>query len=193
MAKRNDKNQRVKSRKKTKNQRWKDKNAQKRGRGRPTKYKSSLVEDAYTYIGECNDKYTQLTKTTLPDDEGILAIVKKGGGVKVENILKVTLPTIEGFALRLGVNDSTLVRWGDKYPDFCAALEAIKKEQKVRLINGGLSNAYNSGFAKFLCSANHGMHETIKTENKEVDPTAFDFELKEPAIYRDPDKRERWQ
>ena len=87
-----------------------------------------------------------------------------------DRVIKVKLPSIEGFSLHLGVATKTLYNWGDEHPEFLHALEKIKKEQQLRLMDKGLSGEYNSTIAKLILSANHGMREKsdITTDGKEL-------------------------
>ena len=111
--------------------------------GRPTDYRPEFVDKASEYIRSCED-----------------VIDRKN------DIAKVQLPTIEGFALHLDVNKTTLYEWANKYPEFSNALEKIKEEQRTRLLNQGLAGNYNSTIAKLVLSANHGMSEkTIQEQS----------------------------
>ncbi len=78
--------------------------------------------------------------------------------------LRVKLPTIEGFALFIGVSKKSLYNWSEEHPEFLHALGKIETEQKERLINSGLSGDYNSTIAKLILSANHGMSEKTETD-----------------------------
>jgi hypothetical protein len=72
------------------------------------------------------------------------------------------LPTIEGLALRIGVDDDQLNEWGKIYPEFHAAIKDLKLKQKNQLINDGLygGKEVNQAMAIFLLKANHDMIET---------------------------------
>lgn len=109
--------------------------------GRPTEYKEEYVGMADHYLAICEDTLTERGK------------------------LQVKLPTLEGFAVYIGVNKSSLYEWEKKHANFSDALTKIRTEQKERLLNMGLSGDYNSTIAKLVLSANHGMAE--KTEVKE--------------------------
>ena len=65
-------------------------------------------------------------------------------------------PTFEGFAKRIGVTVRTLERWAAEKEDFGEAYERCRDVQKRFLIIGGLTERYNSAFAKFMCGV-HGM------------------------------------
>ena len=113
-----------------------------------------MWEQAHDYLAQCEDEYEQVQKSYTQHGESF------------ELKLTVSLPTIEGFALFLGVSKTVLYTWKQKYPEFLNALEFIKAEQKIRLINMGLSGAYNSTMAKLMLSSNHGMREKFEVENK---------------------------
>lgn len=90
------------------------------------------------------------------------------------------LPTVEGFALHLGVDADTLNNWakarvkdehGNKtkkrlHPEFFYAIKKLKTYQKERLINDGLygGKKVNAAMAIFLLKVNHRMVEGAKTD-----------------------------
>ena len=73
--------------------------------------------------------------------------------------IKVRLPTIEGFALYIGVTRQTLYEWKETHQEFSYSLTRILNEQKKRLLNMGLSGHYNPTIAKLILSSDHGMRE----------------------------------
>lgn len=72
------------------------------------------------------------------------------------------LPTIEGLALLLGVDDERIGEYAKKYPEFDATIKALKDKQKNQLINDGMygGKEVNATMAIFLLKANHNMIET---------------------------------
>lgn len=74
------------------------------------------------------------------------------------------LPTIEGLALELGVDDETIGLWAQKDKAFSAAVKDLKSKQKQQLMNDGLygGKEVNSTMAIFLLKVNHEMVETEK-------------------------------
>jgi len=78
--------------------------------------------------------------------------------------MDVRLPTLEGFAVFIGVNKTTLYEWEKDHEEFSNALDLIRSEQQERLINNGLAGTYNSTIAKLILSSNHGMREKTDTD-----------------------------
>lgn len=71
------------------------------------------------------------------------------------------LPTVEGLALALNVNEDTIVEWSKKYSEFSASLKKLMFKQKTQLMNDGMygGKEINSAMAIFLLKANHGMRD----------------------------------
>ena len=86
---------------------------------------------------------------------------------------QMSLPTIQGFSLWLGVNDDTLNEWSKHYPEFSATLERLRKLQAKQLIDDGIygGKEVNATIVKLLLQNTHGMKER-------VDATSNDKELK---------------
>ena len=98
-----------------------------------------------------------------------------------------SLPTKEGFALHIGVDDDTLDNWANaKYPDdyedeslrgqrknpeFFGALKKLMQTQKVQLIDDGIygGKEVNSTIVKLLLQNNHGMKERTDTTTNDKD------------------------
>lgn len=76
------------------------------------------------------------------------------------------LPTIEGLALKLGLDDERIGEYAKQYPEFHATIKELKFKQKNQLINDGMygGKEVNSTMAIFLLKANHGLIETDRHE-----------------------------
>ncbi len=76
------------------------------------------------------------------------------------------IPTVEGVALRLGINKETLYAWAKKYPEFSNTLKELKMRQKEALIETGIfgGKEINSAIIALLLRVNHKMVETTKTD-----------------------------
>lgn len=141
------------------------------GKGRPNEFKKEYIKAVDDYLKECSDKYIGIVEKSGEDGEKIQYLHKDAR-------LKVKLPTIEGFALRLGVCKKSIYNWAKDNEKFLHALEKIEIEQKERLINMGLSGEYNSTIAKLILSANHGMAERNNVNLDDEKPYSLDSELK---------------
>ncbi len=91
------------------------------------------------------------------------------------------LPTIEGLAIYLNVNTSTIFQWNKTYPDFSKYLKKIADSQKEQLINDGMygGKEVNASMAIFLLKAIHGLKDGDGTTNVQVNITPIiDMEAK---------------
>jgi len=77
---------------------------------------------------------------------------------------QTSLPTIEGLALYLDLDDDNVNEYSKRYTQFHATIKRLKSKQKNQLIDDGLygGKEINAGMAIFLLKANHGMIETEK-------------------------------
>lgn len=80
------------------------------------------------------------------------------------------LPTVEGLALKLGVNADTVYEWSKKYPEFSENLKKIAEKQKNQLINDGMygGKEVNASMAIFLLKAIHGLKDGTGMTNVQV-------------------------
>lgn len=79
------------------------------------------------------------------------------------------IPQMSEFARRIGVTLRTLENWTAMDDEFADVYEECMAIQREMLINGSLTEKYNSRTAMFLLSANHRMREytRIKSEQKD--------------------------
>lgn len=141
--------------------------------GRPCEYKEEYISKVDEYLSQCVDGHKEVFKTRqMTDEDGKIKEV-----ITNESVKKVSLPTIEWFALYIGVAKSSLYEWVSDNDEFSNALDKIMIEQKRRLLEEGLSGNYNSTIAKLVLSANHGMKETTVQENTWKDWWPIDNKL----------------
>lgn len=128
-------------------------------KGRPTTYTDEMLTKANEYLNSCydNDKNVDESLEAQPH----------GGALKREKKqeLIVRIPTRGGLARYLGVSRDTLYEWAKNHTEFSDIMEWLGSEQEDRLINNGLSGAYNPTIAKLLLSK-HGYVE--KTEQDQT-------------------------
>lgn len=76
------------------------------------------------------------------------------------------IPTVEGIALKLGINKDTLYDWAKKHKEFSVALEELKMRQKEALTEIGIfgGKEINAAIVALLLKVNHDMVEVNRTE-----------------------------
>lgn len=77
------------------------------------------------------------------------------------------LPTLFRFAMSIGVNKLTVLRWTEEYEDFCNAYNSIKDLQKEFLTTNGLRGLYPPSSFIFVAK-----NVTDMTDEKKVDVTS---------------------
>lgn len=79
------------------------------------------------------------------------------------------LPTKQGFALHIGVDDDTLDNWAKSDKEFFGALKKLMQTQAEQLINDGIygGKEVNSTIVKLLLQNNHGMKERADVTSNE--------------------------
>lgn len=97
------------------------------------------------------------------------------------------VPTVEGLAIALDIDDDTVVEWSKLYPEFSATIKRLKSKQKMHLINAGMfgGKEVNSTMAIFLLKVNHGLVETNNVDlrsNGESINQVVSFNYLPPAI-----------
>lgn len=135
--------------------------------GRPSKYNPKYCDEVDRYLEENQDEEVKVLKQSNSEK----------GFVTYDTKLKVKLPTVEGFAIFIGVNKTTLYEWEKVNQSFSNSLDKIREEQRRRLLNSGLSGDYNSTIAKLILSSNHGMREKsdITSDDQPLTPLLVKF------------------
>lgn len=126
--------------------------------GRPTEYSDEMLVKANEYLDSCYDDDVEQEAHEEQEPQahgGSLRRIRKPE-------LIVRIPTKGGMARHLGVSRDTLYEWAKQHQEFSDIMEWLGSEQEDRLINNGLSGAYNPTIAKLLLSK-HGYVE--KSEN----------------------------
>ncbi len=71
---------------------------------------------------------------------------------------KVRLPSIEGLAVYLDINKDTIYAWCEVNKEFSDVIDSLRANQANKLLENGLSGAYNPTIAKVLLTK-HGYRE----------------------------------
>ena len=73
------------------------------------------------------------------------------------------VPTIEGLADELDISRQTAYNWGNEHDEFLDILDRLMTKQGRRLLAGGLTNEFNSPFAKMMATK-HGYSDKIEQD-----------------------------
>ena len=126
-------------------------------KGRPTKYKKQYsTKRLEEYLDSCKDGEKKI----------VVQENTEKGYTMYKSVPDIKLPSIEGYAIFLGIGRDSLYDWEKVNPEFAVALEKIRSLQKEKLIKHGLEGTYNSTIAKLILSTNHGMHENNDITSK---------------------------
>lgn len=128
------------------------KSAPKKKYGRPTKYKEEYIQACYEFFDR--ELYTDYARE-VPTRDGVTTIIEREPN---------RIPTIEGFALELMVNKTTLYEWAKHHKEFSNALNYGRQKQKEFLNFHSLMGNYNAAYAKFFA-----INATDMVEKKEVE------------------------
>lgn len=89
----------------------------------------------------------------------------------------MAIPTIENFALYLGISRETVYAWERENPEFSDIVEAVRQDQASMLVSKGLDGSFNSTIAKLLLSSKHGYVEQSATDvtskGEKIEPGAM--------------------
>ena len=97
---------------------------------------------------------------------------------KLPDYLKTTgreqtsLPTVEGFAIYLGVSRDTLYEWAKEHKEFSDTVRELMTIQAKQLVDDGIygGKEINASIVKLLLQANHGMRERtdVTSDDKQL-------------------------
>lgn len=77
-------------------------------------------------------------------------VASSGRKIVVRETLVNYPPTLNKFAIKVGVDRHTLKRWAENNPKFCATYDACKTIQEEWLSDRGTTGEYNPGFTKLM-------------------------------------------
>jgi len=107
--------------------------------GQPTKYRPIYCKKIIKFFDKPSTRTVNET------------FYYKNGDEKVKEIeVPNELPTIDLFAMSIGVDDTTLLNWGKKHKEFFAAYQKAKKLQENIWLQNSLRGLYPSQFAIFI-------------------------------------------
>jgi hypothetical protein len=110
------------------------------GAGRPSKYKKQYCEEIIRFFDVPQTKIKKVTQITA------------SGVTEFNKEVPENLPTIIGFARKIGVLSETLKEWADKYEEFSVSYRKALELEKEFLIQNGLKGFYQPNIFQFIAS-----------------------------------------
>ena len=107
--------------------------------GRP-KYKKQYCEEIIRFFDVPQTKIQKVTQITA------------SGVTEFNKEVPENLPTIIGFARKIGVLSETLKEWADKYEEFSVSYRKALELEKEFLIQNGLKGFYQPNIFQFIAS-----------------------------------------
>lgn len=160
---------------------------------RPTKYKEEYCDDIIKYFETCQaeilldvkffqwNKNNPISKILNP-----LAKEEKEETLNASSVKEITqklvmtrFPTFIRYALKIGVDEETMLDREKLYPEFLGARAKCKRIQEAILVENWLQWTYNSQFAMFILKNNHWYKDKSETELTGKDWGAIQFTTKE--------------
>ena len=113
--------------------------------GRPTDYDPKYCDELLDYFN------------IEPHFETPVERQLKNGTVETSiRFIPSDLPTLAGFACKIGVHRDTLNQWSKDHPEFSDAIKKGKEHQERILVINALKNGYNPAFSIFFAKNNLG-------------------------------------
>ncbi len=137
--------------------------------GRPSKYDPKYCDELIAFFD------------IEPSYQSEVTITYKNGDKRTENKqVANNLPTLAGFASKIGVHRDTLNEWTREHPEFSDSLKKAKELQEHILISNGLQGLYQGAFAIFTAKNILNWRDKQETEvhgGVNEDGTRRPFEL----------------
>ncbi len=119
--------------------------------GRPTLYRPEYCQELVEVFDI--DPYWETTK------------VNQRTGIEITERVANSLPTLAGFARKIGVSRSVLQDWGKRHPDFLYAVTRAKACAEDMLVINGLLGLYNAQFSIFVAKNYTDLRDVQETKD----------------------------
>lgn len=128
--------------------------------GRPTKYKKKYCKEILEYFD-------------IPRTKVILEKFYYKNGDQKEKEIEIAneLPTIKGFAIKIGVDEDTILNWSKQHKDFFGAYKKAKDLQQEFWVQNSIRGLYNPAFTIFMGKNVFGWKDRsdVTTDDKKLE------------------------
>jgi hypothetical protein len=124
--------------------------------GRPSKYDPKFCDELIEYFD-------------IEPHFETPVLTRRKDGTEVEKVAFIAsdLPTLAGFAVKIGVDRDTLKEWAHVHPEFSAAIKKAKECQENILVTNGLKGLYDTSFAIFTAKNVMGWRDKQEITGKD--------------------------
>ncbi len=131
--------------------------AEKKKRGRPTEFDPKFAEELLEYFSV--DPYRERMRKVF---------TKKGDVIEIPEDVANDVPTLAGFAAKIGVHRDTIHQWTKDHPDFSDAYKKAKDLQENFMVINGNKGLLNPAFAIFTAKNVLGWRDKQPGEEDKV-------------------------
>lgn len=126
--------------------------------GRPTEYDKKYAQELHDYFKV--EPYKKKFREEFDE--------KKGEIIKIETgeVEANDIPTLAGFAIKIGVHRDTLHEWANKHDEFSDAYKMAKEYQEHFLTTNGLKGLISTAFGIFTAKNILGWRDRQEHEHK---------------------------
>lgn len=132
--------------------------------GRPTLYDPKYVDEILDYFN-------------VPSFDVEISCDKEGN--ETQKRIPNSLPTLAGFACKIGVDRTSIWEWSKKHPEFSNAIKLCKDHQERILVDNALLGRYDKTFSIFTAKNLldwRDRHEVQQDTTVNVNIVEFNYE-----------------
>lgn len=118
--------------------------------GRPSDYHPRHITEMIEFF-QSWPEYREVEKT----------VVANGRVTKIKERVVNYPPTLNKYAIKLGIDRRTLFRWAEDNPDFRPTYNACKTIQEEWLSDRATSGEYHAGFTKLMLTNHTDIKEKV--------------------------------
>lgn len=125
--------------------------------GRPSEYHPRHITEMLDFFNSWPE-FREVEKT----------VVVNGRVLKIKEMAVNYPPTLNKYAIKLGIDRRTLLNWAESHPDFFPTYKACKTIQEEWLSDRATTGEYHAGFTKLMLTNHTDIREKVVHEIGEV-------------------------
>lgn len=118
--------------------------------GRPTDYHPRHITEMLEFF-QSWPEYREVEKT----------VIANGRVTKIKEKVVNYPPTLNKYAIKLGIDRKTLLNWSEAHPEFLPTYKACKTIQEEWLSDRATTGEYHAGFTKLMLTNHTDIKEKV--------------------------------